>query len=189
MSAPAACWDEKLVVSLYCAVVKCNCLHVRVHWQRLETQFLQFKVNPYFEIKKKKDHLLIANTVVTQLREDKLTSFLSHTSMSYWWKNSILLRRRLSLCTFMTCVNGPTCVCVRLHLGQCSWYRQSENTLLHKMSMFFYCVIYTAEPCWGEFCRKAAARPWWPWWSCRQSFPVEEPQHRSATRLLRAQER
>lgn len=58
------------------------------------------------------------------------------------------------------------------------------NRMLHTFLMFFYCVIYSAEPCWGEFCRKAAARPWWPWWSCRQSFPVVEPRRRSATRLL-----
>lgn len=134
-------------------------------------------------LKWKNDHLLKEVAVSTLLREDELTSFLSHTSMSYWWKNSILLSRRLSLCTFMTCANGSMCVCVCVFVFR-SVLIVKANRMLHTFLMFFYCVIYSAEPCWGEFCRKAAARPWWPWWSCRQSFPVVEPRRRSATRLL-----
>lgn len=110
----------------------------------------------------------------------RLTSFLSHTSMSYRRKNSILLSRILSLSTFITWRMGSVCVCLssggRLH--------KNDRIVATKALLVLYCVIYSAEPCWVVFCRKAAVRPWWPWWFCRRSSPAAESQHRSATWLL-----
>lgn len=54
----------------------------------------------------------------------RLTSFLSHTSMSHWWKNSILLSRMLSFSTFMTCKMGFS-VCLLLN--------SEFNKLLHPL--------------------------------------------------------
>lgn len=46
--------------------------------------------------------------------EKQLTSFLSHISMSYWWKNSILLSRIVLLSTFITCTMRAGCVCLSI---------------------------------------------------------------------------
>lgn len=101
--------------------------------------------------------------------QEVLTSFLSHTSMSYWWKNSILLIRMLSLSTFITCEISKTPV---------KWRKFIET---------FMClcrVIRCAEPCSDVFCRKVGGLLWSPWWSCHQSFPAAASQHNWVKRLL-----
>lgn len=60
--------------------------------------------------------------VSRQEKENQLTSFLSHTSMSHWWKNSILLSRILSLSTFITCRMGSVCVCLSSGSQLKKWY-------------------------------------------------------------------
>lgn len=116
-----------------------------------------------YEIKHRCKHM---QDVVIQ---EVLTSFLSHTSMSYWWKNSILLIRMLSLSTFITCEISKTPV---------KWRKFIET---------FMClcrVIRCAEPCSDVFCRKVGGLLWSPWWSCHQSFPAAASQHNWVKRLL-----
>lgn len=75
--------------------------------------------------------------------------------------------------------DGFQCVCVLLN----SEFKKNA-TLIAKMLLGLYCVIYSAEPCWVGFCRGVKFRLWWPWWFCRQSFPAVKSQHRSRTQLL-----
>lgn len=144
LSVPAASWNEELVVALDWTIIKCDRLLVCVHGKRLQTHqqpvskhdsITQIASHSHmcccpdedlpqghnvYEIKHRCKHM---KDVVIQ---EVLTSFLSHTSMSYWWKNSILLIRMLSLSTFITCEISETpvkwrkfikrlsCVCVEL---------------------------------------------------------------------------
>lgn len=168
LCSPAACWDEKLIVALDWTVIKRDGFLVCVHWQCLQTRRESAQLN--FNAERTMDRSGWRKPI---------------TSPPSWARSRCRSYGRTPSSSAEYCHSPHSSPVGWI---QCVWVlainKKKKHSLIAKMLVVSYCVIYSAEPCWVAFCRKVTAHPWWPWWFCRWSFPAVESRRRSVMPLL-----